>query len=116
VKKAIIEAMRHDGNTDKLMEIARTDKDPNIRISAIRRLGEMRQSKTAPQLVSLYSSESEQQVKKAVVDSLCQQNAAKEVVELARKESDSSMKKMIVERLVNMHSKEGTDYMMELLK
>jgi HEAT repeat protein len=115
VKKAIIDAMRHDGNTDKLMEIARTDKDPNIRISAIRRLGEMRQSKTAPQLASLYTSESEQQVKKAVVDSLCQQNAAKEVVELARKESDLSMKKIIVERLSNMHSKEGTDYMMELL-
>lgn len=115
VKKAIIDAMRNDGNTDKLMEIARSDKDSNIRISAIRRLGEMRQSKTAPQLASLYTSESEQQVKKAVVDSLCQQNAAKEVVELARKENDLSMKKVIVERLGHMNTKEATDYMMEIL-
>jgi hypothetical protein len=37
-------------------------------------------------------------------------------VDLARKESDPVMKKSIVQRLSMMHSKEATDYMMELLK
>ncbi len=115
VKQAIINAMHNDGNTEKLMEIARTDKDPSIRISAIRRLGNMRQSKSAPSLAALYASEQEQQVKRAVVDSLANQGAAKEMIELARKETDSSMKRMIVERLASTKSKEATDYMMEIL-
>jgi phenylpyruvate tautomerase PptA (4-oxalocrotonate tautomerase family) len=43
-------------------------------------------------------------------------NDAKALVDLARKESDPAMKRTIVERLTMMHSKEATDYMMELLK
>ena len=41
---------------------------------------------------------------------------AKPMIDLARKETDPAMKKYIVERLALMHSKEATDYMMELLK
>jgi hypothetical protein len=38
------------------------------------------------------------------------------MVELARKEPDPERKKFIVSRLANMHNKEATDYLMELLK
>jgi hypothetical protein len=44
-----------------------------------------------------------------------QQNA-KGLVDLARSETNPEMKKAIVSKLALIHSKESTDYMLEILK
>ena len=50
------------------------------------------------------------------MNALFLQNNAKLLVDLARAEKDPQMKKEIVSKLSIMHSKDATDYLMELLK
>lgn len=67
------------------------------------------------ELVNIYKSEKDKDVRKAVVHALYVQGNAKALVDIARSETDPEMKKDIVQRLSNMKSKEATDYLMELL-
>jgi tetratricopeptide (TPR) repeat protein len=116
VKHVIIQALFVSGNADKLFELAKGEKDAGLRLEAIRQLGLMGRTKTAPFLLQMYAQDSDPNIKKTVLESLFIQGNASGLVELAKKESDPQMKKRIVERLSLMHSKEATDYLMELLK
>ena len=53
--------------------------------------------------------------KKAVINALFIQGNATALVDIARKETDLNLKKTIVGQLSVMHSKEATDYLMEIL-
>jgi len=96
--------------------LARNEKDPKLRRTAIRAIGSDRSAQTGAGLVSLYGSETDPQVKRAIIDSLAHQGNARQLVELARKESDPQTKREIVSRLSGMKSKEAADYLVELLK
>jgi len=54
-------------------------------------------------------------VKKQIVHALFLQSNGKALVEIARKETNMDLKKQIVHDLSLMKSKEGTDYLLELL-
>jgi hypothetical protein len=116
-KKAILESMFLSGEPSRLLEIVRTEKDPQLRAAAIRSLGLMHSSQAAGDgLIALYASEQDMGVKKQIVESLFIQHNAKGLVDIARKEPNVEMKKEIVQKLMMMHSKEANEYMMELLK
>jgi len=116
VKQQILHSMISSGSADWLAEIARTEKDPKLRRSAIQALGSMNSTKTGDTLVAMYASETDPAMKRNIIDGLHSQRNAKGLVDLARKESDPAMKREIVGRLSNMKSKEAADYLMELLK
>ena len=116
VKKRIIQAMFIGNQADKLIELARGERDPELRKTAIRNLGLMRSAGAAETLVAIYGSDTSPDVRKAVVNALFLQNNAKALVDLARAEKNPDMKKEIVSKLSIMKSKEATDYLMELLK
>ena len=116
VKKSILQAMFVGGDADKLIELAKGEKDPELRKSAIRNLGLMRRPGTTEALTGIYASDASPDVRKAVVNALFLQNNASALVALARAERNVEMKKEIVSRLSLMKSKEATDYLMELLK
>jgi hypothetical protein len=67
-------------------------------------------------LVSIYRSDKDATVRKAVVNSLFVMQNAKALVDIARAETDPTMKKDLVQKLSLMKSKEAMDYMLELLK
>ena len=113
VKKRILQAMFIAGDRDHMVQLAKAEKDPQLRIAAIRNLG-MMGDKTGDALQSLYA-ENNRDVKKAVIQALFISNNAHSLVELARKETDPEMKKDIVRQLSLMQSKEATDYMLEIL-
>jgi tetratricopeptide (TPR) repeat protein len=115
IKRQFVNAFFVGGASDKLLEIARTAKEPELRRDAINRLGTMGAEHTGPALVSMYSNESDPHIRKAVINALFVQGNSHALVELARKETNVELKKEIVQRLSNMGSKEGTDYLMELL-
>lgn len=115
VKNQIIRAMFVGGSADRLIELARTEKDPELRRTAVRNLGLIGSSRTGEALVSIYSSDKDPAIRKAVIDALFVQNNARALVELARKETDIEMKRQIISKLSLMRSKEATDYLMELL-
>ena len=116
VRKQILQAMFVGGDADRLIELAKSEKEPELRRLAIRNLGLMKRPGTADTLVSIYNSDSTPEIRKAVVNALFIQNNAGALVTLARAEKNVEMKKEIVSKLSQMKSKEATDYLMELLK
>ncbi|MFB3855605.1 MAG: HEAT repeat domain-containing protein [Vicinamibacterales bacterium] len=163
VRQQIISAMVMARSADRLLEIAKTEKEATLRAHAIRNLGmlsttrartaeametarakaaasgqqasgaqtpatraglrtreqEAADTETATrigrELVAIYKSDKDTDVRKAVVNALYMQRNAAALVEIARAETDPEIKKDIVQRLSTMKSKEATDYLMELL-
>jgi HEAT repeat protein len=115
VKKAILQAM-FVGNSDKLIDLAKNEKDPDLRRSAIHNLGLMHRPGASEALTSIYTSDANAEVRKAVINALFLQQNAGALVTLARAEKNVEMKKEIVQKLSLMHSKEAMDYLAELLK
>ena len=118
VKRAILQSYFTSGNVERTVEIARTEKDTDLRRAAIHNLGLMRSSgaNTGEVLVSIFRSESQADIKHSIVDSLFRQRNAKALVELAKAEKDAALKRDIVQKLSIMKEPEATDYMLELLK
>ena len=96
-------------------DVARTEKEVRLRKAAIHSLGLMGGEHTGAALVSMYGSESDTALRGEIINALFIQGNAKALVDLARKETNLEMKKAIVSKLSVMGSKEGADYMMELL-
>ncbi len=115
-KAAILKSIFLTGNSTHLAEIARSERNPELQIAAIKSLGLMGAQGQGDVLVSIYRSTSNRDVRSAVLNSLFLQQNAKSLIELARGEKDPEMKKEIVSKLALIHSKDATDYMMELLK
>jgi tetratricopeptide (TPR) repeat protein len=116
IKKSILQSMFVGGDSDKLIELAKNEQDPELRKTAIRNLGLMKRPGTTEALSGIYASDASIDVKKAVINALFLQSNAAGLVTLARGEKNVELKKDIVSRLSNMKSKEATDYLMELLK
>jgi tetratricopeptide (TPR) repeat protein len=115
VKRDILQAMFVGGNATRLIELAKTEANPDLRRTAVRNLGLMRSSATGPALVEIYGAQSTPEVKVAVVNGLFVQNNADALVGLARKESDPTLKRELVQKISLMKSKVARDYLMELL-
>ena len=115
VKRRILRSMHAGGSVDRLIEIAKSEQNPDLRKEAVRTLGLMRTARTGEVLVQIYSSDTSVDVRKSVIHALFIQENAAALVALARKERDSNLQKEIVGRLSHMRSKEATAYMIELL-
>ena len=115
VKKSILHGM-FIGSSDKLIDLARNEKDPELRSTAIKNLGLMRRPGASEALTSIYASDASPEVRKAVVNALFLQQNAGALVTLARSEKNIEMKGEIVKKLALMKSKEALDYLAELLK
>jgi hypothetical protein len=116
VKRAVLNGLMASRDPEHLLQVARTEKDPALRRTAIQALGSMEAAQTGDAMVAIYGSETDPAMKRNLLDSLHSQRNAKGIVDLARKETDPAMKREIVSRLSNMKSKEASDYLMELLK
>ena len=115
-KKAIIKSMFLSGNSQRLVELARSEKDPALRVAAIKSLGLMGNNGGGDVLVSIYQSDTNHDVREAILNALFLQGNGKALVDLARNEKDREMKGEIVKKMSLLHSKEVTDYMVEVLK
>ncbi len=115
-KEEILKAMFVGGSSAHLVEVARSEKDPRLRLAAIKSLGMMGDHSFGDILVSIYHSGQDRTVRKAILNALFIQQNGKALVDLARNEQDPQMKKEIINKLAMVHSKESTDYMLEILK
>jgi len=114
VKEAIIQALFISGDTEKMAELARGEKDPDLREDAIQKLGLMG-SKTAPLLLSLYGSETNAEIKEAVINALFLQGNARALIDLSRKETNKSLKAEAMQKLSLMNNDEALEYMLQIL-
>jgi HEAT repeat protein len=115
VKKRVIEAMMIGGNVDRMIDIAKSEQNPELRRSAVTRLGHMGNRKGAEALAQIYATDKDVAVKKSVIQALFVSDNAATLVSMARKEQDMTLKRDIVEKLSHMDDKVARDYMIELL-
>jgi tetratricopeptide (TPR) repeat protein len=113
IKHAILSSLASDHA--RILQIARTEKDPQLRIYAIHLLGSREDASTGDTLTAMYP-DSDQDVKNAILEALSGQRNAKAMITIARAEKDPKQKQRILERMVGMRSPEVNDYLMEILK
>jgi tetratricopeptide (TPR) repeat protein len=114
-KEALLQAMGIGGDVQGMTEIAQSDKDPEIRRRAIRNLGIFGGHEATDTLISIYSAQTDLEVKKEVINALFLKGAGKQMVALARKETNPELKKALIQKMSLMNSPDITEYMMELL-
>ena len=115
VRQAVAEAMFHKGDAARLAEVARGDKEAQVRNGAIRHLGSLSREKSGELLASLYASETDKKVKEEIQRALFIQNNAKTLIDVARKESDPALKREAVRHLTMMKTPEAQEFLVELL-
>jgi HEAT repeats len=116
VRREILQAFFLAGDSGKLVQAAQSEKDPELRRTAIRNLGLINSADSGKALQSIYAKETERRLREEVLNAFFLQNNAAALVAIARNEKDPELKKTAVQKLSLMHSKEGTDYLMELLQ
>ncbi len=116
VKKVILQAFFLSGDAKFLAEAAQGEKDPEVRRTAIHNLGLVGSEDARQALLNIYAKETERENKEAVLNSLFIQGNAHALVNIARSEKDPELKKTAVSKLSLMNSKEGNDYLMEILQ
>ena len=115
-KEAILQAYFLSGDATKLIEIAQSDKDPELRRAAIRNLGLIGSPQAGDALKQIYDHDTNRDNREQVLNALFIQGNAKSIIAIARAEKDPELKKAAVSKLSLMGSKEATDYLMEILE
>ncbi len=115
VKRAILNSPSINSDSDRLLQIAKTERNPELLADAVRRLGPLLAS-SADALTVIYNANQDKNVKRAIVDGFYSRNNVKALVSVARAERDPEMARYIVGRLASMKSPEAADYLMEILK
>ncbi len=116
LRREILQAFFLAGDSGRLVKAAQGEKDAELRRAAIRNLGLINSSDSGKALQEIYSKETDHSVKAEVLNAYFLQGNAKALVAIARAEKDPELKKTAVSKLSLMNSKEGTDYLMELLQ
>jgi len=116
VRRELLKAFFLSGDAPRLLEVAQADKDPELRREAIRNLGLIHSDDAGKALQTIYSKETDRGVKEEVLNSYFLQGNAAAIVAIARNEKDVELKRVAVSKLSIMHSKEATDYLMEILQ
>jgi hypothetical protein len=114
-REAVINGMMMCGDVQGLIEIASTEKDPQVLDKAINTLGMVGGEESLTALTNIYNSHNDLPTKKRVINAMFLHGAAKEMVALARKETNPELKKAWMQKLSLMRSPEITEYMMEIL-
>ena len=118
LRMQIVSTLGSMGAIEQLTEIARTDKEPEVRQRAIRSLGGQRAERTGQVLSDLYGSNQDRAIRMSIIQALAGQNNAAGLVAIARKETNLDLKRQIISQLSNMAPKSpaAADYLMEMLK
>jgi HEAT repeat protein len=116
LRREILQAFFLAGDSGRLVKAAQGEKDPELRRAAIRNLGLINSPESANALQEIYSKETDHSLKAEVLNAYFLQNNAHALVQVAKTEKDPELKKTAVSKLSQMNSKEGTEYLMELLQ
>ena len=116
VRRELLQAFFLAGDAPKLLEAANSEKDPELRRVAVRNLGLIHSDDSGKALQSIYAKETDRGIKEEVLNAYFIQNNAAAIVAIARSEKDPELKRTAVSKLSIMHSKEATDYLMEILQ
>jgi HEAT repeat protein len=116
IRREILQAFFLAGDANKLLEAAKNEKDPEVRRAAVRNLGLVRSDESGKALAEIYARETDRGIREEVLNAYFIQGNAGAIVAIAKAEKDLGLKKTAVQKLSLMHSREASDYMMEILQ
>jgi hypothetical protein len=116
IRREILQAFFLAGDVNKMLEAAKSEKDPELRRAAVRNLGLVNSQESGKALAEIYARETDRAIREEVLNAYFLQGNASAIVAIAKSEKDPGLKKKAVEKLSLMQSKEGSDYLMELLQ
>jgi len=114
VKEQIIQGLFVAGDSVRMGDLARNEKDPELRREAIRKLGLMGGS--VQTLMSLYNGDPSIEGKKAVIDALFLQSNARALIDLSKRETNPQLRKAALQKLSVMNDDEAIAYMLQILE
>ncbi|MET0552665.1 MAG: HEAT repeat domain-containing protein [Vicinamibacteria bacterium] len=114
-KRAVLQALFVGGNGARIVELARTEKDPELRRDAIQQLGLVGSAETTAAMEELYRGETDRRIREAVLQAFFVQGNAKRLIEIARTEKDPELKRKAVQQLSVMGHPDATKFMLEIL-
>ncbi|HEY6272137.1 MAG TPA: tetratricopeptide repeat protein [Terriglobales bacterium] len=114
-KEAVLTGMMMCGDSEGLAEIAKSEKDPKVLGKVINTLGLVGGEGTIDTLLTIYTTSSDFETKKHVINALFLHGAAKQMVAMARKETNPELKRAWIQKLSLLSGPDVTDYMMEIL-
>lgn len=115
-KRAVLQALFVGGNAGRLIELARSEKDPELRRDAIQHLGLVGSAEASAALEQLYAGETDRRVREAVLQAFFVQGNAKRLIEIARSEKDPELRRKAVQHMSVMGHPEATKFMLEILE
>jgi HEAT repeat protein len=117
VKRRILQAMFVGGDATRLIELAKTEPNADLRRVAVRNLGLIGSQRTGQALVEIYAKDTDRDIKRAVIQALFLQGNGEALVALARKETDKSMQVEMVQKMSLMGGNKAVQaYFEEILK
>jgi hypothetical protein len=116
IKRELLQAFFLAGDSSKILEAAKNEKDSELRRAAVRNLGLIRSDDSGKALAAIYAKETDRGIREEVLNAYFIQGNASAIVAIAKVEKDPELKKTAVQKLALMHSKEASDYMMEILQ
>jgi HEAT repeat protein len=116
VKSEILQAFFLAGDSTRLVQVAISEKDPELRRNAVRNLGLINSPDSAKALQTIYAKDTDESVRREVLNAYFIQGNAAGLVAIARTEKNPELKREAVSKLSIMNNKEATDYLMEILQ
>ena len=111
VKRAILNGLMVAHDKDHLLQIAKTEKDPKLRLDAISMLGA---SAAQPELWQIYQAETSPDVKQQILHSLISSGANDRLLEVAKTEKDPKLKRSAIQSLGSMSATKTGDSLVSL--
>ncbi len=110
-KRRILRAFMAAGEKDRLLAVAQTEQNPELRSEAVRQLGAMGANE---ELWQMYQKETSPDVKRQMLSAMQAGGNATRVIEIAKTEKDPELRRLAVRNLGVMGSKAAGDALVEI--
>lgn len=103
--------------TPILLDIARNNPDPKLRLTAIRRLGEVKSDQVTDELIKIYDADQTKEVRAQVLRALVEGNTPKgaaKVMEIARAGTDNSARQYAIRFIAEMNDTASLDALIQI--
>lgn len=115
-RERIIHGLAVGGSSEELVEIINSEKDSELVVTAVEKMGIIGGRKTEGKLIEIYNNDADREVKYAVIKALFVQGNAKQLVSLVKKEKDPALKRKMLKNLSIMGGDESSEFFNEILE
>jgi HEAT repeat protein len=114
-RDTIIKSIAINGDAESLLSIINAEKDSELQVKAVRRLGLTSSNESGEILGKLYTEQSDPKIRAAVIHALFLQSNAKVLISIIQQETDPKLKRKALKKLTLIDSDEAIEYFSTVL-